>query len=292
VPAAFAAFWDHVHRAERHVEQYCHTGYFDGWEEHVDEEFWDAFRRIDPSLGTLKAQRPFRQPRGLPNDGPIIVTSGHEGLVNFLNPPERLFGAPHALLSPEYQAIRDAAEDELDQVVRPPAPATPDQSAGSGDRSWRPVVKFAFDGEGRLVLSCHSRPKRRTVRVVLKNQQRDVFLVLTSAVYRAVTACWDEFLWNQIWGTERRDGKAKEKYERDRHRNGSDGGVNSRIKGNVYCINQLLSEEFGTPPGGKWFQRGAVRRAHGHFDSAYVPNERVKWVDQVGCVPAEFDAGP
>jgi hypothetical protein len=287
---AFERFWDHARRNVEFIEQYGHIGPVEGWEYRCDTEFENAFRAIEKFLAPVQGARSFRQPRGIPNDAPIIAKSAHEALARFLNPPERLFGVMHALISPEYEAIRDAAEDELEQVLNPLPSAAADQGTSTAIASWCPFVKFAFDRDGHLVLSCPSRPKRRTTRTVLKGQGRDVFLVLTSAKYGAQTAHWDEYLWGQIWGIDRRDGRSPEAYSRDKKSGGKDGGVNSRIKWNVSRINRQLTAEFGPPPGGNWFNRVERRRVQGRFDSAYVPSDRVRWVDQVSRVPA--DTGP
>jgi hypothetical protein len=92
---AFERFWDHARRNVEFIEQYGHIGPVEGWEYRCDTEFENAFRAIEKFLAPVQGARSFRQPRGIPNDAPIIAKSAHEALARFLNPPERLFGVMH-----------------------------------------------------------------------------------------------------------------------------------------------------------------------------------------------------
>lgn len=111
----FDVFWDHVRKAEMDILVNGHKGCppcesGDPW----DEDFATACQDIKKFLGRCsKTDMYFPPPDMTWRPRPYAADTAHQALMDFLNPPQEVYGHPGVLDSPEYRAIKAAAVEEL-----------------------------------------------------------------------------------------------------------------------------------------------------------------------------------
>lgn len=134
----FDDYWRTVTRNEEFIRQYgqhkCPNSE-DKW--HQDLE--DAYLQVRPLLASVTERRMFH---GLPGGlNPFEAENYHHALVLILNPPELWFGNLRVLCSPEYLALKEAAENEERSVSRTGSSAlsmatTQDPLEGVNETGW------------------------------------------------------------------------------------------------------------------------------------------------------------
>jgi hypothetical protein len=154
-----------------------------------------------------------------------------------------------------------------------PAPAAPAEPT-------RPEPRVRVKGEfvgGGLVLRCLRGNELTGPEFPPPGNQLALLLVLGSSEYGKLSSNWDEFIWDQIWGAHRKDGKPPESYARSVKRNRKDDGVHANIRRLVCDLVGKLRKYFGSAPVGRWVTRVSMASAHGRTISAYRLNEHVHW---------------
>ena len=204
--------------------------------------------------------------------------TAHEAMFDVLQFTDRLLGALPFLNSQVYADIRRATEQELALLLH-------NRAAGEVSSTVRPVLEGRFDDHRCLVLKC-TRPDEAIRSLLIRGLRLQILLILYSEDYRSQTSGWDEFVWDEVWGPRRCDGKTSGTYGREVKADGRDDGPPVRPRQAISSLNRRLRDEFGTPPGQNWVTRQQMtKRQH-----AYLLSEHVDWrlmPEHVDFIPTE-----
>ena len=187
----FDLFTRHLRWREKYIHQYRHNGPRDDWEEWEDLELKRCSELIRPCLRPLARLKAFVLPEGLPHFEPILAQSAHEALFQIHRFPRQLIGYLSVLDGKGYKAIRLLAAREYEQIF-----------PGENVRTEGTVkIRGAFDDGQRLVLKCIRKDRQIHSHFIPTPRKRELLLLLDSREYRELTSEWDEYIWDQIWGS-------------------------------------------------------------------------------------------
>ena len=273
----FQDFWRCLRADEDFGRQYGHCDPVPNWRDRPDRDLERAFGRIKRPLAALARPATFPGIPGLPEaDGPIIATTAHEAVFQLNRFPNRWVGAIGALDGEVYAAVRAEAERELHLLLNA-------RSAADVAAPARPTVRGEFDDHGRLVFRCTRDGHPADGPVALTGQSLRLLVVLDCTDYRQKTTGWDEFVWHQVWGVDRRDGKPPVSYRRGVQADDSADGPPARFRRAIAALERELRGGVGVPPGGDWVERHRMTRSQ----RAYLLTDRATWK----LIPAHNDRG-